>query len=184
MTYDAASGSYAVEFKVPSKLAPLQLGLTLFHPATGAYEGPRHGLHACVPVGMLAGDPTKLGATLVAVTPSGSGNPAETKCSVNFAVFSAHASAMSLCLVRAGGAPGASGGYMEIALDPAINKTGDVWHVCLKVRRVGVCWCTSCMRDSGNSKIDRACTISNANGVKAVTTNCGVRRCWWLASCC
>ena len=53
---------------------------------------------------------------------------------------------MSLCLVRtkglaavAAGAPGAGiptlqgTGYLELALDPVTNRTGDVWHVCVEV---------------------------------------------------
>lgn len=131
--FDAASKAYVLEFKVPSKLAPLQMGMVLFHPATGSYEGPNRGFHCCVPIGMLPGDPCTLGATLAGVAPASS--LADTRCSVNFAVFSAHASAMSLCLMRSNSAdPGTSAsGFLEIALDPAINKTGDVWHVCVKV---------------------------------------------------
>ena len=34
---------------------------------------------------------------------------------------------MSLCMVRVA-ADGSSGGYLEIALDPLVNRTGDVWH--------------------------------------------------------
>ena len=48
-------------------------------------------------------------------------------CSVNFAVVSRHATAMSLCMVRVA-ADGSSGGYLEIALDLLVNRTGDVWH--------------------------------------------------------
>jgi hypothetical protein len=51
----------------------------------------------------------------------------------NLQVFSRHAAEMSLCLMRADGS-----GYLEVALDPITNKSGDVWHVQLsglKVRR-------------------------------------------------
>ncbi|HVS34175.1 MAG TPA: glycogen debranching protein GlgX [Gemmataceae bacterium] len=44
---------------------------------------------------------------------------------VNFAVFSRHAEAVSLVLFR----DGHDEPLAEIALDPALNKTGDVWHV-------------------------------------------------------
>jgi glycogen operon protein len=43
---------------------------------------------------------------------------------VNFAVFSRHATAMSLVLF----APGESEPVLELPLDPRYNKTGDVWH--------------------------------------------------------
>ncbi len=41
-------------------------------------------------------------------------------------VFSRNASAMSLCIMRRDG-----GSYLEVALDPHTNKTGDVWHCSL-----------------------------------------------------
>ncbi|KAK9809286.1 hypothetical protein WJX73_001102 [Symbiochloris irregularis] len=95
-----------------------------------------------VPVGMGLGDPRTLGPTLSAVEGA--------TCSVNFALRSRHASAMSLCLARRIEAPtsnGSSGtagaaqpgkGYLELALDPEVNRTGDVWHVCLQgLRDVG-----------------------------------------------
>jgi glycogen operon protein len=44
---------------------------------------------------------------------------------VNFAVFSRHATAMSLVLF----APGEGEPVLELPLDPRYNKTGDVWHV-------------------------------------------------------
>jgi isoamylase len=44
---------------------------------------------------------------------------------VNFAVFSRHASAVSLVLYR----EGREEPVAEITLDPALHKTGDVWHV-------------------------------------------------------
>lgn len=39
-------------------------------------------------------------------------------------VFSRHAAAMSLCILRRDG-----GGYLEVGLDPLTHRTGDVWHV-------------------------------------------------------
>ncbi len=47
---------------------------------------------------------------------------------VNFAVFSRHATALSLVLFR----PGDLEPMMEFPLDPKINRTGDVWHICLQ----------------------------------------------------
>lgn len=117
--------------------------------------------HFAVPVGMSAGSPQPLGASVVAVSPPGPSNggfngfnghhgggsdPRETTCAVNFAVFSRHASSLQLCLVRLEGAEpeGGAGGplvaqsVLEVVLDPLTNRTGDVWHVCvhgLKVRR-------------------------------------------------
>ena len=47
---------------------------------------------------------------------------------VNFAVFSRHAAAISLVLFR----PGELNPLVEFPLDPAINRTGDVWHIGLQ----------------------------------------------------
>jgi glycogen operon protein len=47
---------------------------------------------------------------------------------VNFAVFSRHATRLSLVLFR----PGDLGPFVEFPLDPKINRTGDVWHVSLQ----------------------------------------------------
>jgi hypothetical protein len=60
------------------------------------------GGHFTVPVGMAPGNPQPLGPSLVAVQ-EGSGGALFT-CSINFAVFSRNASAMSLCLMRRSGA--------------------------------------------------------------------------------
>ncbi len=47
---------------------------------------------------------------------------------VNFSVFSRHATARSLVLFR----PGELDPAMEFPLDSKINRTGDVWHICLQ----------------------------------------------------
>ncbi len=47
---------------------------------------------------------------------------------VNFAVFSRHATALSLVLFQ----PGVLEPLMVFPLDPEINRTGDVWHLCLQ----------------------------------------------------
>jgi glycogen operon protein len=46
---------------------------------------------------------------------------------INFAVFSRHAHTVTLALFR----PGEEAPFQEIALDPKLNKTGDVWHICV-----------------------------------------------------
>jgi glycogen operon protein len=46
----------------------------------------------------------------------------------NFAVFSRHASQVTLVLFR----PGSLEPLKEISLDPTTNRTGDVWHIALK----------------------------------------------------
>jgi glycogen operon protein len=61
---------------------------------------------------ILRGHPLPFGATRL---PGG----------VNFAVFSRHATAMTLVLYR----PGAGGPLLELPLDRQLNRTGDVWHV-------------------------------------------------------
>jgi glycogen operon protein len=47
---------------------------------------------------------------------------------INFAVFSRHATALSLVLFR----PGDLDPLIEFPYDPKINRTGDVWHICLQ----------------------------------------------------
>ena len=47
---------------------------------------------------------------------------------INFAVFSRHATAVSLVLFL----PGDLEPLIEFPLDPKLNRTGDVWHICLQ----------------------------------------------------
>ena len=66
------------------------------------------------------------------------GSPAQ-KNAVDFAVRSRGATAMSLLLARAPREGSAEGqgkpsGCLEIALDPVINRTGDLWHICVEVQ--------------------------------------------------
>eukprot|EP00198_Chlamydomonas_reinhardtii_P002453 XP_001691789.1 isoamylase-type starch debranching enzyme [Chlamydomonas reinhardtii] len=147
-------GAWVLRFEVPAKLAPLHLAFSLYQPATDKYDVPVRAPHFAVPVGMSAGSPQPLGASVVAVSPPGPSNggfngfnghhgggsdPRETTCAVNFAVFSRHASSLQLCLVRLEGAEpeGGAGGplvaqsVLEVVLDPLTNRTGDVWHVCV-----------------------------------------------------
>jgi len=54
--------------------------------------------------------------------------------SVNFVVRSRGAYCMALVLARK--QPQGSNkpsGCLEIALDPVVNKTGDLWHICVQV---------------------------------------------------
>ncbi|MBO4629686.1 MAG: glycogen debranching protein GlgX [Treponema sp.] len=60
-----------------------------------------------------AGTPLNLGAT---ITPNG----------VNFSIYSKDATAVSLCLFES---DMAAKPYAVIAFDPAVNKTGDIWHI-------------------------------------------------------
>lgn len=57
---------------------------------------------------------------------------------VNFVVCSRGASAMALILARkpppdAAAAGKKPGGCLEIALDPVLNRTGDLWHIAVQV---------------------------------------------------
>ncbi len=56
---------------------------------------------------------------------------------VDFVVRSRGAAAMSLLLARAPKqdvGQGKPGGCLEIALDPDVNRTGDLWHICVEVK--------------------------------------------------
>jgi isoamylase/glycogen operon protein len=44
---------------------------------------------------------------------------------INFAIFSSHATELSICLFK----QGESDILWEIPLDPLVNKTGDIWHI-------------------------------------------------------
>lgn len=46
-------------------------------------------------------------------------------CDLNFAVRSRYAASVSLCLARMNKDAQSKVGYIEIALDPLLNKTGD-----------------------------------------------------------
>ncbi|KAL5558919.1 hypothetical protein UlMin_035130, partial [Ulmus minor] len=57
----------------------------------------------------------------------------EVDCGINFAIFSQHATAVTLCLsVPESSSVNGSQGMIELALDPKVNKTGDIWHICIK----------------------------------------------------
>ncbi|MBW2108501.1 MAG: glycogen-debranching protein, partial [Deltaproteobacteria bacterium] len=58
------------------------------------------------------GSPLPLGATV-------------TEAGINFSVFSRHATGMTLVLFE----KGKSAPFAEFALDPHVNRTGDIWHV-------------------------------------------------------
>src|SRR5512139_3539402 len=49
----------------------------------------------------------------------------QTHRGLNFAVFSRHATAIWLVLF----APDDGAASVEIALDPAVHRTGDIWHI-------------------------------------------------------
>eukprot|EP00798_Chlamydomonas_sp_ICE-L_P002965 gene2965-12972_t len=110
------------------------------------YDSPVHGLSHVVPLGMSPGQAKPLGSSVSVQQ----GLPVtEGRHNVNFAVFSIDAVSMTLCLVfsrdavsmtlclvriepavsSASNAKGLT--YMEIALDPHTNKTGDLWHTCV-----------------------------------------------------
>lgn len=116
---------WCLDIRVPANLLPLSFGTKTYFPDILACDQPVHGDKFTVPVGMTPGDPAPFGASLLSASAVDGGSGLQ--YSVNFAVYSANASAMSLCILRQGG----SGGYMEIALDPTANRTGDVWHICV-----------------------------------------------------
>ncbi|MFI5334541.1 MAG: hypothetical protein ACHQT8_05185, partial [Chlamydiales bacterium] len=61
------------------------------------------------------GSPSPLGATKM-------------RGGVNFAVFSEHATRVTLCLF----VPHEKHPFFEVALEAGHNKTGSIWHACLK----------------------------------------------------
>jgi isoamylase len=73
---------------------------------------PDHLVRQSVPLGTARGHPLPLGVI-------------ETAAGLNFAVFSRHATSMALVLF----APGRHEPAHELQLDPAVHRTGDVWHI-------------------------------------------------------
>ncbi|XP_044511105.1 isoamylase 3, chloroplastic-like [Mangifera indica] len=51
---------------------------------------------------------------------------------INFAIFSQHATAVTLCLSLPNRGDSSDGGMIELPLDPLANKTGDIWHMHIK----------------------------------------------------
>lgn len=51
---------------------------------------------------------------------------------INFAIFSQHASSVTLCLSIPERMNNEESGMVEVALDPQKNKTGDIWHICVE----------------------------------------------------
>ena len=70
------------------------------------------------------------------------GNSTGQTSAMDFTVRSRGATAMSLLLARApkaGAGQGKPSGCLEIALDPDVNRTGDLWHICVEVRLSSRC---------------------------------------------
>ncbi|KAI3465176.1 hypothetical protein Pfo_021839 [Paulownia fortunei] len=58
----------------------------------------------------------------------------EVESGTNFAIFSQNATAVTLCLVLQdrGIRNELDHGMIELSLDPQVNKTGDIWHICVE----------------------------------------------------
>ncbi|KAK9270864.1 hypothetical protein L1049_026450 [Liquidambar formosana] len=58
----------------------------------------------------------------------------EVESGINFAIFSQHATAVTLCLSlpTRENLDRLDGGMMELELDPHINRTGNIWHICIE----------------------------------------------------
>src|ERR1700751_1555497 len=53
---------------------------------------------------------------------------------INFSIFSRYATACTLVLFE----PGAKDPFVELALDPRANRTGEVWHVFVEALDAGI----------------------------------------------
>ncbi|KAJ8762610.1 hypothetical protein K2173_008049 [Erythroxylum novogranatense] len=58
----------------------------------------------------------------------------EVESGINFAIFSQHATSVTLCLsLPLRGKPaGLDDEMIELPLNPHVNKTGDIWHICIE----------------------------------------------------
>ncbi|WCJ24786.1 Glycogen debranching enzyme [Euphorbia peplus] len=75
-----------------------------------------------IPLNVLPGQPLPLGVS-------------EVDNGINFAIFSHHATSVTLCLqlpTQMGAPKGLGDGMIELPLDPQTNKTGDTWHIFIK----------------------------------------------------
>lgn len=129
----ASGGGHQIQLLFGADLAPLTLAFTVLLPGpedSGAVTLRTHeGTPFTLLIGMRPGSPAILGPTIRA------GSDPASDSAVNFCVRSSAAVSMALCLLRTGGA---KGGYMEIALDPAVNRTGDAWHIMVEgLRDIG-----------------------------------------------
>jgi hypothetical protein len=126
-------GGWEARLSLPAKLAPVTLALAFEEVGLVVGGAPSMTRPLAFPVGMGVGDPTRLGATIAAVGDKGT-------LSVNFAVQSRSASAISLVLARAApsadasadgrspATPAPAASCLEIALSRDAQATGDVWH--------------------------------------------------------
>ncbi|KAL6511626.1 hypothetical protein OROGR_021223 [Orobanche gracilis] len=78
----------------------------------------------------------KLGKTTLKVFP-GQAHPlgvSLVESGTNFAIFSQNATAVTLCLLlQQRGLPNVfDQEIIEISLDPEVNRTGDIWHICFE----------------------------------------------------
>ncbi|KMZ65843.1 Isoamylase, family GH13 [Zostera marina] len=109
---------HVVSLEFPSAQAPFFVSFNLHtSPDSFGSGGSVFGTHKntdfCIPVGIGRGHPMPLGVSF------------STDESVNFSIFSKNAESVILCLYT-----GVSNDCtLEIALDPFVNRTGDVWHV-------------------------------------------------------
>ena len=123
------------KFDVPAYFAPVEIDFALVEIEFGtdrvlAYDGPKGpdqwpSASFAVPIGMEKGHPEPLGASRAAPISNGPGY-------VNFALHSGCADKVTLFLQWCTG-DGATPNTMEIALNPTVHRTGDVWHVALPV---------------------------------------------------
>ncbi|KJR42242.1 glycogen debranching protein GlgX [Candidatus Magnetoovum chiemensis] len=67
---------------------------------------------------------------------------------VNFAIFSEHATSVTLLLFTAG----EGRQFVEIPLDPYYNKTGDIWHIYIKGLKAGVRYGYKMDRENNHQK--------------------------------
>ncbi len=123
------------KFVVPAYFAPVEVDFVIVETdsVTGktiAYDWPRGALkwpHVsfAIPIGMERGRPEPLGASRASPNSIGPGY-------VNFALHSAIAEKVTLFLQWSYG-NGNEPETIEIALNPTIHRTGDVWHVALPI---------------------------------------------------
>ncbi len=177
---------------VPTKLAPLFVAFQLQR--DGQPELSRGGHRFAVPLGMTAGRVEPLGNSflqgrLMCASPkvitassivaaiqqtvlhagaSVASSDGQTS-SVNFVVRSRGAHSLSLILARKQQSGSSKpSGCLEIALDPAVNRTGDLWHVCVQVSHP--CMSTMSSHIIGQLFVSLGCAV--VQGLKDLSTLC------------
>lgn len=135
------TAAWDISLTVPAELVPLSIAfvvhISMGVGTRGCYVTPLQGRHFTALTGLLAGSPGPLGASLVPEPAAAGGTrhrrtaAAAAAPTLNFAVRCRGAERLALLLLKPPAGEGGRWGVVEVALDPVLHRTGDVWHAAL-----------------------------------------------------